>query len=101
MRPLIAVPLQLVLRLELLPPDSNSSPAVLAHLLRYVVVDGLASTPLPSLASGQSTEVRMSLCLMAQGRYEFGCSVEELDRIKRVEDRKVYTGASIVIEVDR
>lgn len=91
-----------MLRLELLAPESDSSAAALAHLLRYVVIDGLASLPLPVLAPGESTQVQLSLCLMAQGRYEFGCFAESLASVSEgVRDARVHQARPIVIEVDQ
>jgi hypothetical protein len=99
---MIASPLQLILRLELLSPEANSSPEALAHLLRFVVIDGLASTPLPILAPSESTEIKMSLCLLAEGQYEFGCFVEELSSFQSIGERKVYQAREpIIIVVDR
>lgn len=90
------------MRLELLTPDSNSSPEALAHLLRFVVIDGLESMPLSVLGPNESTEIKMSLCLLAQGRYQFGCFVQELKGSHSgAGDRKVYKAREpLVIQVD-
>ncbi|BGP16900.1 hypothetical protein JCM10213v2_004908 [Rhodosporidiobolus nylandii] len=73
-------PLNLSLRLELRPPDSTSSTAsaaALAHLSRYVVIEGVSPIALPPVAPGASATARISVCLLAQGRYELGVVVLE------------------------
>ncbi|BGP40785.1 hypothetical protein JCM10449v2_004750 [Rhodotorula kratochvilovae] len=71
-------PLQLTLRLELRPPESSrASSAALAHLARYVVIEGVSPVALPLLAPGETGDARVSMCLLAQGRYELSCVVEE------------------------
>lgn len=98
---MVANTLHLLLRLELLPHDVDTTPTALAHLSRYVVVDGLSSVPLPVLAPGASTTARISLCLMAEGRYEFGCFVEELTtELEEKESRGYRARIPMVLEVD-
>lgn len=93
-RPLLlraATPLSLSLRLELRPPTSSShsgtsissstalatSSAALSHLARYVVIEGVSPVALPVLKAGGSTTTRVSVCLLARGRYELGVVVGE------------------------
>ncbi|GAA5872900.1 hypothetical protein JCM8547_003260 [Rhodosporidiobolus lusitaniae] len=80
-------PLDLSLRLELRPPDSSSHPssssltstsASLAHLARYVVIEGVSPLALHTLPpGGSSSTVRIPICLLARGRYELGVVVLE------------------------
>ncbi|GAA5896374.1 hypothetical protein JCM6882_000998 [Rhodosporidiobolus microsporus] len=78
-------PLDLSLRLELHPPESFSkspspsfaSSAALAHLARYIIIEGVSPVSLPHLAPGASTTVRVSICLLARGKYELGVLVLE------------------------
>lgn len=97
--------LHLLLQLELLPPDVHTTPAALAHLSRYVVVDSFSSIPLAVLGPGESTEARISLCLLAEGRYEFGCFVEELRTTEEAtrdgeRESRPYRSQPLVVEVD-
>ena len=92
-----------MLRLELLPPDSHTTPAALAHLSRYVVIDGLSSVPLSILQPGQSIEARISFCLMAEGNFSFKCSAEELrteeEELNEIRESRLYKSLSLEIQV--
>ncbi|GAA5864034.1 hypothetical protein JCM1840_000679 [Sporobolomyces johnsonii] len=97
-------PLQLTLRLELRPPESScASLSALAHLARYVVIEGVSPVTLPLLAPGASHTARISICLLARGRYELSCVVEEVKAAEEARnggERKVFTAREpIVIEV--
>ncbi|GAA5826496.1 hypothetical protein JCM11251_002398 [Rhodosporidiobolus azoricus] len=82
-------PLNLSLRLELRPPTSSAASSAsssssagsysssLAHLARYVIIEGVSPVSLPQLAPGVSTTVRISVCLLARGKYELGVAVLE------------------------
>lgn len=59
-------------------PTLGMSPPNFAHLSRYVVIDGVPTSPLRLLEPGESDTVQISICLLAEGRYEFGCVVEEM-----------------------
>lgn len=65
--------------LSILPPSASagtsvSSPAALAHLSRYVVVEGVMPVVLAKpVGPGETREARVSICLLAEGRYELGC----------------------------
>jgi hypothetical protein len=62
--------------------------------------------PVPILEPGQSETVRVSICLLAEGRYELGCIVEERggEGLARGEERERRTYPArepLVIDVDR
>ncbi|GAA6025577.1 hypothetical protein JCM11491_005997 [Sporobolomyces phaffii] len=59
--------------------DGRSSREAVAHLARYVIVEGVSPVDLAPLAPGQTADARVSVCLLARGRYEFGCVVEQVD----------------------
>jgi len=90
---LIATPQALTLRLDLHPP--SSSPQSLAHLARYLIIEGVSPVSLPLLEPGESHEQRISICLLAQGRYEFGCVVED----RGVKGKRWEAGERVVLEV--
>ncbi|GAA5925915.1 hypothetical protein JCM1841_004039 [Sporobolomyces salmonicolor] len=97
-------PLQLTIRLELRPPESScASLSALAHLARYVVVEGVSPVTLPLLAPGASHTARISICFLARGRYELSCVVEEVKAAGEARnggERKVFTAREpIVIKV--
>ncbi|GAA6003089.1 hypothetical protein JCM10207_001980 [Rhodosporidiobolus poonsookiae] len=114
-----ATPLDLSLRLELRPPDqaysgstapSSSSAAALAHLARYVVIEGVSPVSLARLEPGASTTARISVCLLAQGRFELGAVVRERERVEgsgglpgaAAGARRTWSaGEPLTIEVDR
>ncbi|KAM0753107.1 Trs120-domain-containing protein [Meredithblackwellia eburnea MCA 4105] len=87
----------------------RSNGSSLAHLSRYVVIDGLPSATLVALEPGKSESVRFSMCLLAEGRYEFGCTVEEvldegaaallLEQSERVVPRRFGAREPLVIDV--
>lgn len=78
---LTASPLELTLRLEIRPPESSrASSTALAHLARYVAVEGVSPVSLPLLQPGETGDARVSVCFLAQGRYELGCVVEDARR---------------------
>lgn len=101
------------LRLELRLPyasvttGTGSSPtplasSQLAHLSRYVSMDGVSPTPLRQLQPGETDEVLISLCLLAEGRFEFGCMAEEIDCEAGREDgreRRRYEGQERLVIV--
>ena len=89
----IATPQALTLRLDLHPP--SSSPQSLAHLARYLIIEGVSPVSLPLLEPGESHEQRISICLLAQGRYEFGCVVED----RGVKGKRWEAGERVVLEV--
>lgn len=89
-------------------PSVGMAAASFAHLSRYVVIDGVPSSPLRTLAPGESETVRLSVCLLAEGRYEFGCTVEELrdpfatdDGTLELEPRRYEAREPLVINVTR
>lgn len=101
-------PLALSLRLELRPPESSSalSSAALSHLARYIVIEGVSPVLLPELGARESTTVRVSVCLLAEGRYELGCVVEprrgaEGAAAETGERRRYKAREPIVFHVDR
>ncbi|GJN91136.1 hypothetical protein Rhopal_004154-T1 [Rhodotorula paludigena] len=97
-------PLRLTLRLELRPPEtSRTSPAALAHLARYVVIEGVSPVALPTLNPGQSEEVRISICLLAQGRYELSCVAEEVlsDGLPGAAKKAYSAREPLIVEVNR
>lgn len=99
-----ASPLRLTLRLELRPPEtSRTSPAALAHLARYVVIEGVSPVALPTLNPGQSEEVRISICLLAQGRYELSCVAEEVlpDGLPGAAKKAYSAREPLIVEVNR
>ena len=67
----------MTLNLALRPSIGMAAPSF-AHLSRYVVIDGVSSAPLRTLAPGESEIVCLSICILAEGRYEFGCTIEEV-----------------------
>ncbi|GAA5936717.1 TRAPPII-specific subunit TRS120 [Sporobolomyces koalae] len=89
----------LQLRLDLQAPSSSSQS--LAHLARYVIMEGVSPISLPRLEPGQSHEHRISICLLARGRYEFGCVVEENNATNPGggSRKRWNAGENIVIEV--
>lgn len=91
--------------LTVLPPASSdgttlSSPAALAHLARYVVVEGVAPVVLGRLVGpGETREARVSVCLLAEGRYEIGC--EGRDRRSARGEKGVWrVGEVVEVEVE-
>ncbi|BGP55929.1 hypothetical protein JCM8202v2_003536 [Rhodotorula sphaerocarpa] len=72
-----AHPLSLRLRLQLVPPDPDAPSSSLSHLARYVVIEGVSPLDLGRLEPGRQTKAGVPVCLLAQGRYEFACTVEE------------------------
>ncbi|GAA6044610.1 hypothetical protein JCM8097_006453 [Rhodosporidiobolus ruineniae] len=112
----------LSLRLELRPPEgslssstsSGSSSAALAHLARYVVIEGVSPVALPSLSPGEEHVVRIPVCLLARGRYELGVVVIEREVAGEAGAVAAVVGAAaggavrawsareaLVVEVDR
>ncbi|GAA5989707.1 hypothetical protein JCM5350_007364 [Sporobolomyces pararoseus] len=91
-------PQSLNLRLDLHSPAD--SPHSLAHLARYVIIEGVAPVSLRVLQPGESHEQRISICLLARGRYEFGCVVEDLNSGAVGQSKKKWeAGERIVVEV--
>ncbi|GAA5969112.1 hypothetical protein JCM3765_002183 [Sporobolomyces pararoseus] len=91
-------PQSLNLRLDLHSPAG--SPHSLAHLARYVIIEGVAPVSLPVLQPGESHEQRISICLLARGRYEFGCVVEDVNGGVTGQNKKKWeAGERIVVEV--
>lgn len=99
--PRAALPLRLRLRLELVPPGSPPTPLALAHLARYVVIEGVTPIDVGMVDSEKDAAVSMPICLLAQGRYEFGCVVEELGVPSAVKPRSWRARSTLVIKVDR
>jgi len=98
---LAASPLELTLRLDLRPPESTrATSAALVHLARYVVVEGVSPVSLARLEPGASCEARIPVCLLAQGRYELGCVIEE---VRKEDGRRRAWGARepLVVDVER
>ncbi|GAA6060047.1 hypothetical protein JCM10212_001044 [Sporobolomyces blumeae] len=75
-----SLPRALTLRLDLRPP--SNAPYSVAHLARYVIIEGVSPVSLPVLAPGAAYRHRVTICLLAKGRFEFGCVVEEKTRQK-------------------
>ncbi|GAA5873361.1 hypothetical protein JCM3774_000758, partial [Rhodotorula dairenensis] len=73
-----ALPLHLRLRLELVPPGSSPTPAALAHLARYVVIEGVTPIGLGVVTPEKAASTSIPVCLLAQGRYDFGCIIDEV-----------------------
>ncbi|BGO92090.1 hypothetical protein NBRC10512_000821 [Rhodotorula toruloides] len=96
-------PLRLNLRLELRPPDSTrTSPAALSHLARYVVVEGVSPVAMSALESGETAEVIVSICLLAQGTYELSCVVEEAEASEGAATKRVFSAREpLTLHVDR
>lgn len=68
-----------------------------------MIVDGLSSTSLGLLQPGEAREARVSICLLAEGRYELGVLVQE-QRFGMVEEREMRAYVArepLVIHVDR
>ncbi|GAA5876487.1 hypothetical protein JCM16303_003552 [Sporobolomyces ruberrimus] len=90
-------PQTLDLRLDLHSP--SQTPHSLAHLARYVIIEGVSPISLPLLQPGESHEQRVSICLLAEGRYEFGCVVEDASNGPQGKKKRWEAGEKIVIEV--
>ncbi|KPV77636.1 uncharacterized protein RHOBADRAFT_33796 [Rhodotorula graminis WP1] len=94
-------PLELTLRLDLRPPESSrATSAALVHLARYVVIEGVSPVSLARLEPGATCEARIPVCLLAQGRYELGCVVEEA-RQKGGRRRAWGAREPLVVDVER
>lgn len=86
-----ASPIDLTLRLELRPPESSrATPAALAHLARYVIIEGVSPVTVRQLGPGDSETVRVSMCLLAEGTYELGCVAEEARRTEGMSSSNTY-----------
>ena len=98
---LSATPQALKLRLDLHSPAGSAHS--LAHLARYVIIEGVSPIALPLLEPGESHEERISVCLLAKGRYEFGCVVQATVGTspgpQSQSQRKWEAGERIVVEV--
>jgi hypothetical protein len=68
-------------------------------LARYVIIEGVSPISLPLLQPGESHEQRVSICLLAEGRYEFGCVVEDASNGPQGKKKRWEAGEKIVIEV--
>lgn len=89
-------------------PSIGMAAVSFSHLSRYVVIDGIPSAPLRTLAPGESERVQLSICLLAEGRYEFGCTVEEVresllrdGETGQLEPRQYEAREPLVINVTR
>ncbi|GAA5898275.1 TRAPPII-specific subunit TRS120 [Sporobolomyces salmoneus] len=90
----------LKLRLDLHSPAG--SPHSLAHLARYVIIEGVSPISLPVLQPGESHEEKISICLLAKGRFEFGCIVEDATSSSNTQEqspKRWEAGERIVVEV--
>ncbi|KWU44001.1 hypothetical protein RHOSPDRAFT_34430 [Rhodotorula sp. JG-1b] len=85
----------------LVPPGSPPTPLALAHLARYVVIEGVSPIDVGMVDSEKEATVSIPICLLAQGRYEFGCVVEELSLSSNVKPRTWRARSTLVIKVDR
>ncbi|GAA5987807.1 hypothetical protein JCM10908_007223 [Rhodotorula pacifica] len=95
-----ALPLDLRLRLELIPPGSPPTHGALAHLARYVVIEGVTPITLDTLQPDKAATASIPICLLAQGRYEFGCLVEEVNPAAAKKPRAWRARSTLVIKVD-
>ncbi|SCZ89502.1 BZ3500_MvSof-1268-A1-R1_Chr9g10432 [Microbotryum saponariae] len=68
---------QLALRLDLKPPDATVASS-LTHLARHIIIEGVSPVAVRTLLPGESETVKVSICLLAEGRYELGCVVEDV-----------------------
>ena len=101
-----ALSLDMLVRLELRPPEAARSPVVAAaHLSRYLAVEGVSPVPVRTFAPGQSHTIRIPICFLAEGKFELGCVAEERDERSSQElsrDLKVASCKEpLVIDVDR
>lgn len=74
--------------------------AHVAHLARYVVMEGVPAVPLRLLQPDEKENVVVPLCVLAEGRYEFGCIAEELDVPVSVR-RSFQCRTTLTIKIDR
>lgn len=65
--------LALSLRLDLQQPNR----AALAHLSRYMIMEGVSPVRVRSLQTGDSETIRIPICLLAEGTYELVCVAKD------------------------
>ncbi|KAK4057137.1 hypothetical protein OIO90_001632 [Microbotryomycetes sp. JL221] len=81
------IKLDLLLRLEIRPPESARAPAsTIAHLKRCVSIEGVSPVTVPTIEPGSSERVVMSMCFLTEGKFELGCVVEERFSSQQQED---------------
>ncbi|SCV69753.1 BQ2448_1147 [Microbotryum intermedium] len=88
---------QLALRLDLKPPDANVASSLI-HLARHIIIEGVSPVAVRTLLPGESETVKVSICLLAEGRYELGCVVEDVREHAEVD--KAWTAREpLIIDV--
>lgn len=75
-----------------------------SYLSSFLVIDGLPTTRLPTLLSGEKVTVNTSICLLAIGNYELSCTLQEEMREQNEEQRELKSYRSLnklMLKVDR
>lgn len=65
------------------------------------MIEGVSPIDVGMVDSEKEATVSIPICLLAQGRYEFGCVVEELSLSSTVKPRSWRARGTLVIKVDR